>query len=84
MRKEYFRNGEYVDVERMCLFENQWRKMKTKLNEYVGFESVEIKQRSRTSATVVKVKESPSATGQHLVPAEPSKTGSPSTLPSAT
>jgi diamine N-acetyltransferase len=50
LRKEYFRNGEYVDVERMCLFENQWRKLKAKLNEYVGFESVEIKHRNRPGA----------------------------------
>jgi diamine N-acetyltransferase len=84
LRKEYFRNGEYVDVERMCLFENQWRKMKAKLNEYVGFESVEIKQRIRTSAAVVKAKETSSVTAPHLVVAEPSKTASPSTLTSPT
>lgn len=38
LKKEYFRNGEYVDVERMCLFEYQWRRIKSKLNGLVGFE----------------------------------------------
>ena len=50
LRKEYFRNGEYVDVERMCLFENQWRRNKVRLNEYVGFESVDFKQRRKKPA----------------------------------
>jgi len=46
LRKEFFRNGEYVDVERMCLFENQWRRIKKHLNEIVGFEeSVQLKLR---------------------------------------
>lgn len=45
LRKEYFRNGEYVDVERMCLFESQWRRLKPKLNEIVGFESPELRGR---------------------------------------
>ena len=45
LKKEYFRNGEYVDVERMCLFESQWRRLKARLNEVVGFESPELKVR---------------------------------------
>jgi diamine N-acetyltransferase len=28
LRREFYRNGEYVDVERMCLFENQWLRTK--------------------------------------------------------
>ncbi len=47
LRREFYRNGEYVDVERMCLFENQWRRNKARLNEYVGFESVEMKLRTK-------------------------------------
>jgi diamine N-acetyltransferase len=83
LRKEYFRNGEYVDVERMCLFENQWRKLKAKLNEYVGFESVEIKHRNRPGATVVKVKDTSSSTAPNLVVAESSETVVPRPQPSA-
>lgn len=45
LKREYFRNGEYVDVERMCLFENQWRRNKSRLNEIVGFESEDLKRR---------------------------------------
>jgi len=41
-------NGEYVDAERMCLFDYQWKKIKVQLNEYVGFESPdELPQRTR-------------------------------------
>ncbi len=55
LKKEYFRNGEYVDVERMCLFESQWRRIKPKLNEIVGFESPELRGRipPRASQPVV-------------------------------
>jgi diamine N-acetyltransferase len=66
LRKEYFRNGEYVDVERMCLFENQWRKIKPKLNEYVGFESVEIRHKPCPTSAVIKVKEKLATTGHHI------------------
>ena len=55
LRKEFFRNGEYVDVERMCIFETQWRRSKARLNEYVGFESVEVKQRPKRSAITVPI-----------------------------
>jgi diamine N-acetyltransferase len=55
LRKEFFRNGEYVDVERMCLFENQWRKSKARLNEYVGFESVEIRHSPRRTPLTVPI-----------------------------
>lgn len=55
LRKEFYRNGEYVDVERMCIFENQWRRSKARLNEYVGFESVEVKQRPKKTAITVPI-----------------------------
>jgi len=42
LKKEFFLNGEYVDAERMCLFDYQWRRMKKQLNEYMGFESPEV------------------------------------------
>lgn len=38
LRKEYFSNGEYVDVFRMCMFEPEWRRHKARLGEFVGFE----------------------------------------------
>ena len=60
LRKEFFRNGEYVDVERMCIFENQWRRNKARLNEYVGFESVEVKQRPKRAAITVPITPVPS------------------------
>jgi diamine N-acetyltransferase len=53
LRKEFYRNGEYVDVERMCLFEYQWRRNKPRLNEYVGFASVEMKLRPKKTAITV-------------------------------
>lgn len=42
LKKEFFLNGEYVDAERMCLFDYQWRRLKKQLNEYMGFESPEV------------------------------------------
>lgn len=55
LKREYFRNGEYVDVERMCLFETQWRRLKSRLNDAVGFESEDLKRRvpARKSRSVV-------------------------------
>jgi diamine N-acetyltransferase len=48
LKKEFFLNGKYVDAERMCLFDYQWKKIKAQLNEYVGFESPdELPLRSR-------------------------------------
>ena len=38
LKKEYFRDGEYVDVYRMYMLENMWRKNQKRLEEYVGFE----------------------------------------------
>lgn len=51
LKKEFFLNGEYVDAERMCLFDYQWKRIKNHLNEYVGFESPEVLPRpNRTRA----------------------------------
>jgi diamine N-acetyltransferase len=54
LRREYFRNGSYVDVERMCMFEYQWRRIKARLNQFVGFEDpVEVKERRHQEITQV-------------------------------
>jgi diamine N-acetyltransferase len=42
LKKEFYLNGEYVDAERMCLFDYQWKRIKKQLNEFVGFESPEV------------------------------------------
>lgn len=62
LRKEFYRNGEYVDVERMCLFEYQLRRNKARLNEYVGFESVELKQRAKKTGIAAAVTTTVAAT----------------------
>lgn len=39
LKKEYFVNGKYVDVNRMCMFDFQWRKQREKLRGDVGFDN---------------------------------------------
>lgn len=39
LRKEYFMDGDYVDVHRMCMFESQWKREKRRLSSFIGLES---------------------------------------------
>lgn len=39
LKKEYFVNGRYVDVHRMCMFDTDWRRYRERLRKDVGFDS---------------------------------------------
>lgn len=38
LKREFFVNGQYLDVHRMCLFEPQWRRERERLRKDVGFD----------------------------------------------
>ncbi len=39
LKKEYFVNGRYVDVNRMCMFDTDWKRHRERLRKEVGFDS---------------------------------------------
>lgn len=38
LKKEFYVNGKYFDVHRMCIFANEWKKLREKLRQDVGFD----------------------------------------------
>lgn len=38
LKREYFVNGQYVDVFRMCMFDSQWRRERDRLRADIGFD----------------------------------------------
>ncbi len=55
LRKEYFVNGEYVDVQRMCMFRTQWVRQRGRLQCDVGFDSFVAKTVARSRRDVPKM-----------------------------
>jgi diamine N-acetyltransferase len=39
LKKEYFVNGRYMDVHRMCMFDTDWKRHRERLRKDVGFDS---------------------------------------------
>jgi diamine N-acetyltransferase len=39
LKREFYRNGEYVNVHRMCMFESQWRRQRSRLQADIGFDT---------------------------------------------
>ncbi|MCB0319009.1 MAG: GNAT family N-acetyltransferase [Bdellovibrionales bacterium] len=43
LRNEYYINGEYVDVVRMCIFDYEWRQARLRLQNDIGFSNDSLK-----------------------------------------